>query len=95
MQDILKIAEVKVNIQAQTLLEKIIEYIKLCDQLLKQHIFVFLNLKVFLTRQEIEELYKECFYRKIHLILIEASHINRIEVEKTCIIDKDNCVIYY
>ena len=87
-------AEVKIEVQVQSILERIIEYIKISSNLLKQNIFVFLNLKLFLTEQEIEELYKECFYRKVHLILIEAIyHTKKIE-EKICIIDKDKCVIY-
>lgn len=94
LQDILKMAEVKIEVQVQSILERIIEYIKISSNLLKQNIFVFLNLKLFLTEQEIEELYKECFYRKVHLILIEAIyHTKKIE-EKICIIDKDKCVIY-
>lgn len=94
LQDILKLAEVKIDVQTQSILEKVIEYIKISSNLLNQHIFVFLNLKLFLSEQEIEELYKECFYRKVHLILIEATYqMKRVE-EKICVIDKDKCVIY-
>lgn len=94
LQDILKIAEMKIDVQAQSMLEKIIEYIKISSGLLKQNIFIFLNLKLFLTEQEIGELYKECFYRKVHLILIETVYKNKRLEEKICIIDKDKCVIY-
>ena len=94
LQDILKLAEVKIDVQTQSILEKVIEYIKISSNLLKQNIFVFLNLKLFLTEQEIEELYKECFYRKVHLILIEATYQMKRAEEKICVIDKDKCVIY-
>lgn len=94
LQDILKLAEVKIDVQTQSILEKVIEYIKISSNLLNQHIFVFLNLKLFLSEQEIEELYKECFYRKIHLILIEATYQMKRAEEKICVIDKDKCVIY-
>lgn len=94
IQSLLKMAEVKVDIQVQTLLEKVIEYIKLHNRLLKQTIFIFLNLKSFLTDREIGELYQECFYQKVHLILIEAFFHERREEEKICIVDKDLCVIY-
>ena len=92
LQDILKMAEVKIDVQS--ILERIIEYIKISNNLLKQNIFVFLNLKLFLTEQEIEELYKECFYRKVHLILIEGTYKIKKQEEKICVIDKDKCVIY-
>ena len=94
LQDILKMAEVKIDVQTQSILEKVIEYIKICSNLLKQNIFVFLNLKLFLSEQEIGELYKECFYRKVHLILIEATYQMKRAEEKICVIDKDKCVIY-
>lgn len=94
LQEVFKMAEVKIDVQAQSMLERIIEYIKISSNLLKQNIFVFLNLKLFLTEQEIEELYKECFYRKVHLILIEATYQTKRPEEKICVIDKDKCVIY-
>lgn len=94
LQDILKLAEVKIDVQTQSILEKVIEYIKISSNLFNQHIFVFLNLKLFLSEQEIEELYKECFYRKVHLILIEATYQMKRAEEKICVIDKDKCVIY-
>lgn len=94
LQEVLKMAEVKIDVQVQTMLERIIEYIKISSSLLKQNIFVFLNLKLFLTEQEIEELYQECFYRKVHLILIEATYQSKRPEEKICVIDKDKCVIY-
>ena len=74
-------ADVKIDIEADTLLERIVEHIKISCSLLERNIFVFLNLKLFLTEQEIRELYKECFYRKVHLILIEAVYMGKYPEE--------------
>ena len=56
---------------------------------------VFINLKTFLSKEEVEELYKECFYRKINIILFENYDNNCIiENEKRIIIDSDLCEIF-
>lgn len=93
-QELLKMADVKIDIEADTLLERIVEHIKISCSLLERNIFVFLNLKLFLAEQEIRELYKECFYRKVHLILIEAVYMGKYPEEEICIVDKDACIIY-
>lgn len=93
-QDIFKLAKIKIDCQSEDLLEQIVEYIKVSIELLQQDIFVFLNLKLFLSREEIEALYNECFDRKVHLILIEAVFQEKLAKEKVCIIDKDKCILY-
>ena len=93
-QEVLKFAKVRVDVQAETLLEQITEYIKIAKELLHQEIFIFLNLKLFLTKEELEIFYQECFNRKVQLILIEAVFMENMEKEEVCIIDKDKCIIY-
>ncbi len=85
----MKMADVKIESEEQSLPERIVEYIRIMNGLMKQRVFIFLNLKLLL-----EELYKECFYRKVHIVLLEAVDQGRRETEKVCIIDKEKCVIY-
>ena len=94
-QEILKLGKMRIDVQADNIINSIVEYIKVCKELLHQEIFVFLNLKMFLAKEELEALYQECFQRKVHLLLIEAILQERIEGEKICIIDKDKCILYF
>ncbi len=94
VQEIFKMAGLKNAFCTETLLERVAEYIKISSQLLGRKIFVFLNLKLFLNRREIEMLYQDCFYRKVHLVLIEAVYREKYPEETVCIIDKDKCFIY-
>lgn len=94
IQEIFKIGKLRIDVEKETLLEKISEYIYLANKLLGIKIFAFLNLKGFLTQEELIELYKDCCYRKIYLLLLEARYSTKTEWEKICILDKDKCIIY-
>ncbi len=94
IQEVLKMAGLRLDVQTDTMLECIVEYLKIVHELLGQTVFVFLNLKLFLTKEELKRLYQECFYRKIQLILIEAVYQEKSEEENVCVIDKDRCIIY-
>ena len=95
VQELFKLAKLKIQADAVSVLELIIEYIKVMSRLMRLDIFVFLNLKLFLAKDELEVLYTECFNRKVCLILIEASLQEKMQYEKGCIIDKDKCIIYF
>ncbi len=95
VQELFKLAKLKIDSEAVTPLELIIEYIRVVSRLLRIDIIVFLNLKLFLAKEELEKLYEECFQRKVCLILLEASFQERMLCEKGCIIDKDSCIIYF
>ena len=95
IQELFKVAKVKIDTDAVTLLETLIEYIKVVTRLLRIDVFVFLNLKFFLTQDELLMLYEECFNRKVCLILVESVFREKLLCEKGCIIDKDKCIIYF
>lgn len=95
LQELFKLAKLKIDSEAVTSLELIIEYIVVVSRLLRVDIIVFLNLKLFLSKEEMEKLYEECFQRKVCLILLEASLQERNFCERGCIIDKDSCIIYF
>ena len=93
-EDIFKLAKLRIDCQAESLVEQIAEYLRVWAELLHQEVFIFLNLKLFLTKEELESLYQECFYRKVQIILIEAVFTEKILQEKIYLIDKDKCIIY-
>ena len=54
------------------------------------------NIKQYLTENEISELYKLAMYSKIQLVLIEFNmYGKKSEYENIYIIDKDSCIITY
>lgn len=75
--------------------EQIIEYMLLCRKFFGKKLFIFVNLKDCLTRDELQSFYKELFYNKLDLLIIE-SHISdhTLPCEKKRIIDYDLCEIY-
>jgi CRISPR type II-A-associated protein Csn2 len=93
IEDLLKIYDLKMEENADSLLEKIIDYIRITHQVLKVDVFVFVNLKMYLDSDELESLYKHCSYEKIKLLLIEGYYKSRLDAEKCWIIDKDLCII--
>lgn len=93
MVGLFKLCHVEIDDQGDTLVEKIINYIKMLKQFCNIHIILFVNLKLYLTKSELEELYKCAFYEKISLLLLENSLKEKIESESICILDKDLCII--
>lgn len=90
-----KLSGVELECNEQSLCENIITYLKAITQLCGYRIIVLLNLKAFLSIEEIKSLYEFAFYNKIDLILIESVLHTTIQGENICIIDKDMCVIHY
>ena len=74
-------------------LEKLAYYIELMQNFCGIDLFIFVNFKIFFTKEEIESFYLELNYRKIKYILLENVCIWRGKQEKNYIIDKDLCQI--
>ena len=85
--------EVRVESVYETLLERIIEYIKVMRQVCNVNIFVFVDLKHYLSKFEIKQLYECVFYEKVYLIILEPVQSVHIDCEKHWILDKDFCII--
>ena len=88
-----KLLRVELEHEGTSLCENIINYLKALNQLCNSEIFIFLNLKSFLSSSEIMSLYEFAFYNKINLVLIENTVYNKMEGEEIYIIDKDMCII--
>lgn len=76
--------------------EKLFNYIKLMNVVCGINIFIIVNIKQYLTEEQIKELYKFAMYSKLQLVLVEFNMINeKLPSEDIYIIDKDGCIISY
>ncbi|MEA5017433.1 MAG: type II-A CRISPR-associated protein Csn2 [Erysipelotrichaceae bacterium] len=93
IKNLFKFVNLKFNDISSTLIEKISNYMSICSSLLKSKVFVFINIKPYLSEKELKDLYKLARYLKIQLVMIEPAVREKLEGEKYLIIDKDSCVI--
>lgn len=91
---LLKLYEVKISLTYENLTEKILDYMLLCRNFLKTKCFVFVNLKCFLSQEDLIQFYKIIHYQKLNVILIESTvREKRLESEVIRILDDDMCEI--
>lgn len=91
--NLLKTYSVKFQTVGDSLLEKIVEYLKVMKQICGISYFVFVGLKSYVNKNELEQLYEFAFYEKIGIIIVESVHTQTIETEECWIIDNDLCLI--
>lgn len=89
----LKLYGVKIDTCGGSLLEKIVEYLRVLSQVCSVKNFLFVGLKQYLTVEELKQLYEFVFYEKINLIIVESVHSQRVAGEKCWLLDKDLCII--
>lgn len=90
---LLKLYGVKVESDVADVLETLIDYLRAISSICNIHVVWILNLKQFLTEEQVDQLYEFCFYEKIYLINLEGQKNYTLKQEKYVIIDKDLCVI--
>ena len=90
---LLKAFGVKLDDSDMEFLSRIICYVKAMHRICGVEIFFFLNIKQFLSSEQVAELYKSCCYEQVSLILLEGCFRERAENESNLIIDKDYCII--
>lgn len=91
--DIFKLYNVNFMDEYDSLLERLISYIKVLSELTDVKILFLVNVKSYLDEEEIGKLYQMVNYYKVSLILIESTERSRVNHEKRYIIDKDRCFI--
>ncbi|WP_067141396.1 type II-A CRISPR-associated protein Csn2 [Oceanivirga salmonicida] len=91
--DLFKSVTLKLE-EEENLSYKILDYMKLLNDLTGINFFIFINLKTFFSNEEIKEIYKYCTYNKFNLILFENNISEKIENEYKIVIDKDLCEIF-
>lgn len=89
--DFLKIFGIKICSDNDSLLAKIVNYLKAVLQIKKLTFIVFLNINTLLTNKDIFELYKFCEYAQIVPILIEHYVPEHIKDDIIMVLDKDLC----
>lgn len=91
---VLKLFDYRLNVSSENYLEMLVYYMEICNHFLKKDIFVLVNLKSYFEIDEIKLLYKEAFFRKWNLIVLEPSSSGALQgYEDIVIIDKDICEI--
>ena len=91
--ELFKAYKIRFVCDSSTLLESIVEYIKLWHRVSKMSVFVFVNLRTYLSVDELIQLYQMCRYEHVYLILFESRFIEKLDGECVKIIDNDMCVI--
>lgn len=93
--ELLKCAHVIIDNTVGSYIDNLWNYISVMGELLHIKVFAFVNLKCFLSDEELDLLYKQCFYEQRMLLLIESHDtLSRMD-EKKYIVDSDGCMIYY
>ncbi len=88
-----KAVGVKIYTFSDSLLENIVNYVKISNLLLGATIFVFVNLRTYLSMDELKKLMYELSYHSVYILLIEGTERDCIPDMKRYIIDKDYCEI--
>ncbi|MCR5837399.1 MAG: type II-A CRISPR-associated protein Csn2, partial [Lachnospiraceae bacterium] len=92
-QDWFKMYSIKIDTNYHTLLERLVEYVKIVSTLCGISTICFVGIKQYLSIEEIQQLYKNAYYNKIYLLLIESCESKRQIDENEYIVDKDSCLI--
>lgn len=89
----LKAYDVKLASDCVEPLEMLIDYLRAISSICGIRVVWLLNLKQFLSKEQMEQLYEFCFYEKIYLINIEGQQKYLLPQEKSVIIDEGLCLI--
>lgn len=93
--ELLKCAHILIDHTAGNFVENLWQYIKVMGDLLQIKVFVFTNLKCYLSKEELELFYTQCLYEQKALLLIESHDTPPRIDEKKYIVDSEGCMIYY
>lgn len=90
----IKMLGFEINSEDMTVNEKILEYMRICRNLVGKELFVFVNLKSFFNDSETEMLLKDMVAEKFNVLLLEnICRKNAVEIVRQRIIDTDLCEI--
>ena len=91
---LLKFMDIHFAEHFESLIEKIIEYVRIVYELLHVKCFIFVNILSYINEMEMNELFKFCQYQKINILLIENRQpLNIQSFKPAMIIDEDCCII--
>ncbi len=91
---IFKILNIQFEYFTNDLCGKISQYIKIMAELMRKKIFVLVNIRSYLSEEQLDEIIKIAKYNEIYVLLIEDHQNNSLIKDKNyIIIDKDGCEI--
>lgn len=94
IQSLLSIADIRFDDMQETLVEKLVDYVKVLSELLDIKCFVFVHLLSYLTEYEVDKFYEYVHYQKICVLLVENRQPKTVKkFSEIVIIDKDSCEI--
>jgi CRISPR-associated protein Csn2 len=89
---LLKMGDIQISLEGETLAEKLLDYMTICSRLCGISCFSLINLKRFISMNELELLYKSAIGKKLRLLLVENTYQAGLErYENTLLLDNDMC----
>ena len=74
---------------SDSLLDNLLRFIRLAEDAMFDGVLCFMNLKTFLSRNELEQVYKQAFFSNIRMLLLEGAHDEAsLEYENKMLIDQ-------
>ena len=89
--NILKTIDFKFKEDYESLAEKIIDYMLLVREFDSEKCFVLLNLRNYISDEEIDDFYKTILYNKLKVLIISANDYEHSDYESKIVIDSDLC----
>lgn len=92
--NIVKSMDLAIDVHEMELVSRILTYMQLLTSLRLARIFTFVNLKSYLTTEQLIELYHESRLKKYTLLLLESRSAPHVEDYEKCLtLDADLCVV--
>lgn len=88
---ILKAMSMKFKEEYTTIQEKLVEYMLLIREWDRNKCFVLVNLRDYITNEEIDEFYKTVLYNKLSVLIIGTSNYPKSKFEEKVTIDQELC----
>ncbi len=90
--DVVKALAFHVDTEGMSIPEQLLEMMRLHRECFRKRLFVFVNLKAFLSEEEVTLFYQSVFYEKLSVLLLESGQKETVRpCEEVRIIDKDLC----
>lgn len=91
---LLKAVNIRYETKDMDFQERLIQYMKILAAMTGIKVFIFVNLRSYLTDHQMQEVIKEMKYQDVKGLFIESQQKGCIEGVKQYIIDIDRCEIY-
>lgn len=90
IQEYLKLLGLKISNNKGKIIDTVFSLIDVVEYLLVAKLLIFVNLKLYLSDDELKEIYKYAMYKKVNILLIETGEEKEpLENEKILYIDSD------